>query len=186
VPDASDPTPSPDGAARSRVGQALPNFRKFNATLVAVSPQSPDHALSLTEKHDLKFPVLSDVDQEVARAYRVRFTLSGDLEDLRVNVFQNDPSVQNADGTGSLPVPATFVVDRQGVIQADFVDADWRVRVAREDVEAVLGAGREIDRSPAIAGASRGARVILLAKREANSTKWCGSFANAKATQSRY
>jgi peroxiredoxin len=118
--------------------QALPNFRKFNATLVAVSPQSPDHALSLTEKHDLKFPVLSDVDQEVARAYRVQFTLSGVLEDLQVNVFQSDPSPQNANGTRSLPVPATFVVDRQGVVRAAFVNADWRVRVAPEDVEAVL------------------------------------------------
>jgi peroxiredoxin len=118
--------------------QALSSFQKFNATLVAVSPQSPDHALSLTEKHDLKFPVLSDVDQDVSRAYRVQFTLSGDLEDLQVNVFQNDPSTQNANGTRSLPVPATFVIDRQGVVQAAFVDADWRVRVAPEDVEAVL------------------------------------------------
>jgi peroxiredoxin len=118
--------------------QALPNFRKFNATLVAVSPQSPDHALSLTEKHDLKFPVLSDVDQEVARAYRVQFTLSGVLEDLQVNVFQSDPSLHNANGTRSLPVPATFVVDQQGVVQGAFVNADWRVRVAPEDVEAVL------------------------------------------------
>ncbi|HEY1762317.1 MAG TPA: peroxiredoxin-like family protein [Acidimicrobiales bacterium] len=117
---------------------ALHRFQKFDATLVAVSPQSPDHALSLTEKHDLKFPVLSDVDQDVSRAYRVQFTLSGDLEDLQVNVFQNDPSTQNANGTRSLPVPATFVIDRQGVIQAAFVDADWRVRVAPEDLEAVL------------------------------------------------
>ena len=118
--------------------QALPNFREYGASLVAVSPQSPDHALSLTEKHELKFPVLSDVDQEVARAYRVKFTLSGDLEDLQVNVFHNDPSNQNADGTRSLPVPATFVIDRHGVIQAAFVDADWRVRVDPEDVAAAL------------------------------------------------
>jgi peroxiredoxin len=118
--------------------QALPNFREYGASLVAVSPQSPDHALSLTEKYELKFPVLSDVDQEVARAYRVKFTLSGDLEDLQVNVFHNDPSNQNADGTRSLPVPATFVIDRHGVIQAAFVDADWRVRVDPEDVAAAL------------------------------------------------
>ncbi len=118
--------------------QALPNFEKLNATLVAVSPQAPDHALSLTEKYELKFQVLSDVDQAVARGYRVQFTLGGDLEDLQVNVFHNDPGLQNADGTRSLPVPATFVIDRQGVVQAAFVDADWRVRVVPEDVEAAL------------------------------------------------
>jgi peroxiredoxin len=118
--------------------QALPRFQKLNATLIAVSPQSPDHSLSLAEKHDLTFPVLSDLDQAVARAYRVHFTLGGELEDLQVNVFQNDPAVQNADGTRSLSVPATFVIDSTGVIRAAFVNPDWRVRVAPEDVQAVL------------------------------------------------
>jgi peroxiredoxin len=118
--------------------QALPSFESFNATLVAVSPQAPDHALSLSEKYELGFPVLSDLDQAVIRAYKVQFTLSGDLEDLQVNVFQNDPSTQNADGSRSLPVPATFVIDRQGVIQAAFVSADWRMRVEPHDVEVVL------------------------------------------------
>jgi peroxiredoxin len=117
---------------------ALPEFEKRNATLVALSPQSPDHALSLTEKLDLKFPVLSDVDQAVSRAYRVNFTLSGDLEDLQVNVWHNDPRAQNADGSRSLPVPSTFVIDRDGVVRAAFVNADWRVRVEPEDITAVL------------------------------------------------
>ncbi|HTB08488.1 MAG TPA: peroxiredoxin family protein [Acidimicrobiales bacterium] len=118
--------------------RALPDFQKFDATLVAVSPQSPDHALSLTEKYDLVFPVLSDIDQSVAEAYRVKFTLAGDLEDLQVNVFGNDPRTQNADASRSLPVPATFVIDRHGVVRAAFVNADWRVRVDPQDVTAVL------------------------------------------------
>lgn len=117
---------------------ALPEFQQFGATLVAVSPQSPDHALSLTEKYDLAFPVLSDVDQAVAEAYRVKFALAGDLEDLQVNVFGNDPRNQNADASRSLPVPSTFVIDRDGVVRAAFVNADWRVRVDPQDVTAVL------------------------------------------------
>src|ERR1700688_4386736 len=69
--------------------QALPSFQKYGATLVAISPQAPDHSLSLTEKYELKFPVLADLDQAVIQAYNVQFTLSGDLEDLQVNVFGN-------------------------------------------------------------------------------------------------
>ncbi len=118
--------------------QALPKFRALGATLVAISPQTPDHSLSLTEKHELEFPVLSDLDQSVIKAYKLQFALSGDLEDLQVNVFQNDPATQNADGSRTLPVPATFVVDRQGVIRASFVNADWRVRVDPNDVLEVL------------------------------------------------
>ncbi len=71
--------------------RALPKVLRMNATLVAVSPQSPDHAVTLTEKHVLTFPVLLDVGQEIARAYRVRFALTSGIDDLLENVSQNDP-----------------------------------------------------------------------------------------------
>jgi peroxiredoxin len=118
--------------------QALPSFSELGATLIAISPQSPDHSLSLTEKYELKFPVLSDTDQAVIRAYKLQFTLSGDLEDLQVNVFKNDPADQNANGSRTLPVPATFVIDRLGVIRAAFVNSDWRVRVDPQEIKKAL------------------------------------------------
>ena len=118
--------------------EALPRFRELGASLVAISPQAADHSLSLTEKHELAFPVLSDLDQEVIRAYRVQFTLVGDLEDLQVNVFQNDPRNQNANHSRSLPVPATFVIDRDDIVRAAFVSSDWRVRAEPANIEAAL------------------------------------------------
>ena len=108
------------------------------ATLVAISAQAPDHASDLIQKHELDFPVLSDLDQSVSEAYRVRFDLNGELEDLQVNVFQNDPAAQNADGRRSLPVASTFVVDTDHVVRFASVDADWRNRVEPADVIAVV------------------------------------------------
>ena len=119
---------------------ALPRLRELDASLVAISPQSADHSLTLAEKNELTYRVLSDLDQEVIRAYRVQFTLAGDLEDLQVNVFQNDPATQNADHTRSLPVPATFVIDRDGIVRAAFVSADWRYRPEPADIIAALEA----------------------------------------------
>ena len=119
---------------------AHPRFRELGATLVAISPQAADHSLTLTEKHELTFPVLSDLDQDVIRAYRVQFTLTGDLEELQVNVFQNDPASQNADHTRSLPVPATFVIDRGGIVRAAFVSPDWRYRPEPAAIIAALEA----------------------------------------------
>jgi len=116
------------------------DMRALNASLIAVSPQSPDHSLSLTEKHGLEFAVLSDVDQSVIRAYHVQFAVVGELKDLHLNVFHNDPRDRNADGSMNLPVPATFVIDRDGVIRARFVDADWRVRMEPADIIAALRA----------------------------------------------
>jgi peroxiredoxin len=121
---------------------ALPAIRELGASLVAISPQAADHSLSLTEKHALAFPVLSDLDQEVTRSYRVQFTLAGDLEDLLVNVFQKDPADQNADHSRSLPVPSVFVIDQRSTVSAVFVSADWRVRAEPADILAALQALR--------------------------------------------
>ncbi len=120
--------------------KALPEIVSAGATLVAISPQSPDHGLTMTEKHELAFPVLSDLDQSVSESYKVRFDVTGELEDLQVNVFQNDPAQQNADGRRSLSVPSTFVIDRDGIVRFASVNADWRVRVEPADVIAALEA----------------------------------------------
>jgi peroxiredoxin len=117
---------------------ALPEFQELGASLVAISPQAPDHSLSLTEKHALTFAVLSDADQAVIRAYHLQFTLQGDLEDLQVNEWHNDPRGHNADHTADLPVPATFVIDQDGIVRWAFVSADWRVRAEPADIAAAL------------------------------------------------
>jgi peroxiredoxin len=101
-------------------------------------PQAPDHGLTLSEKNELAFAVLSDLDQSVSESFKVRFEMTGELEDLHVNVFQNDPALQNADGRRSLPVPSTFVIDRDGVVRFASVNADWRVRTEPAEVIAAL------------------------------------------------
>jgi peroxiredoxin len=118
--------------------EALPEITATGAALVAISPQAQDQGLTMTEKHELAFPVLGDVEQTVSEAYKVRFDVTGELEDLQVNVFQNDPAQQNANGRRSLPVPSTFIIDRDGTVKFAYVEADWRVRVEPADVVAAL------------------------------------------------
>ncbi len=51
----------------------LSQIQELGATLVAVSPQTPDHSLSLAEKAELRFEVLSDKGNQVARSYGLVF-----------------------------------------------------------------------------------------------------------------
>jgi peroxiredoxin len=117
---------------------ALPRFEAYGASLMAISPQTPDHSLSATEKNELTFDVLSDVHQEVIAAYRVQFTVPADLKDLHLEVFHNDLSTHTADGSWDLPIPATFVIDRSGIIRARYVSADYTTRMDPADIEAAL------------------------------------------------
>ncbi|MCA1845431.1 MAG: AhpC/TSA family protein, partial [Actinobacteria bacterium] len=98
--------------------EALPAFRERGASLVAVSPQGPDDSLLLIERHHLAFDVLSDVDQVAIQAYRLQFTFP---HEIREHVFPGTAAAlerQQPDGEWRLPVPATFVIDPQGVIRA--------------------------------------------------------------------
>lgn len=117
---------------------ALPDITANSASLIAISPQAPDHALSMTEKAELSFDVLSDVDQKVIRAYKVQFTVPADLQDLHVNVFHNDLRSHTADGSWNLPVPATFVIDPAGIVRAAHVSPDYRTRMEPAAIIAAL------------------------------------------------
>jgi peroxiredoxin len=117
---------------------ALPRFQAYGASLMAISPQTPDHSLLAAEKNGLTFDVLSDVHQEVIAAYRVQFTVPADLKDLHLEVFHNDPYTHTADGSWDLPIPATFVIDRSGIVRARHVSADYTTRMDSAEIEAVL------------------------------------------------
>ena len=107
----------------------LPEITARGASLIAISPQTPDHSLSVTEKNELTFDVLSDVDQAVIRAYRTQFTVPDDLQDVHLTVFENDLRSHTGNGTWELPAPATFVIDQAGIIRAAEVSPDYRVRI---------------------------------------------------------
>jgi peroxiredoxin len=118
--------------------RVLPEIKARSASVLAISPQAPDHALSITEKAGLAFEVLSDLDQEVIKAYKLQFTAPDDLQDLIINVFRTDLRDHTADGSWRLPVPATFVVDRAGVVRDAHVSADFRTRMEPAAIVAAL------------------------------------------------
>ena len=118
--------------------ERLGDLTSAGGRLVAISPQRPSNALSITEKHELAFPVLSDETQDVIRAFKLHFDLPAMLKDLYGNAWGLDLTQQNADGSWSLPVPGTFVIDRDRRIRFAFVSTDYRVRAEPDDVVAAL------------------------------------------------
>lgn len=125
--------------------QRLAEIDALGAQLIAVSPETPDNTLSTAEKNDLAFTVLSDARGQLADALGIRFELSP-LIRARYAQLGHDLPVLNADDRWSLPLPATFVVDKGGRIVQAFVDPDYRKRL---DPSAVLETLRALS-SPSI------------------------------------
>ena len=117
--------------------QRLPELAYRNASLVAISPQSPDNSLDTAEKNTLAYPVLSDSALEAARAFGIAFDLTPDLVEIYKDLG-NDLPVRNGNGRWALPVPATFVIGRDGRIAFAHVEADYRQRAEPDDVLRVI------------------------------------------------
>ncbi|MEU6810535.1 peroxiredoxin-like family protein [Streptomyces sp. NPDC046831] len=109
------------------------------ARLVAVSPQIPDESLTLTEKHGLAFEVLSDVGSGTAKQYGLAFDLPDDLSAV-YDKLGFDLQRVNDGHPRTLPLPATYVIDRDGAIRWAFVTTDYTTRAEPADIIAVLDA----------------------------------------------
>ena len=119
--------------------RALTEFQRLSATLVAVSPQKPDESLSTAERNALEYPVLSDTGFRTAKAYGIAFDLADELRPIYAQFGHALPD-KNGDDTWVLPIPATFVIDRDGVISLGFVDVDYRNRLEPAEIMSVLKA----------------------------------------------
>ena len=106
----------------------LSEIETAGAQLVAVTPQKPDESLSTIEKNELKFAVLTDNGNALARALGITFELSGDLRALYER-FGLDLPAQSPGAGWSLPIPATYVADRDGKIVLAHVERDYTTRL---------------------------------------------------------
>lgn len=105
----------------------IDEIARIGATLVAISPQTPDRSLTTAEKEGLAFPVLSDAGNRVARQFGLVFSLDGTLRPL-YEAFGIDLAAHNGDSSFELPLPATYAIAPDGTVLHAHVDADYRKR----------------------------------------------------------
>jgi peroxiredoxin len=110
-----------------------PDITRLGATLVAISPQTPDTSTEIVDKASLTFPVLSDVGNQVGRTFRLVFVLPEMLRPHTANLPQ-----YNGDNSWELPMPGTFVIGTDGMIRLAFVHADYTKRLEPADILTAL------------------------------------------------
>ena len=112
--------------------EKLPDFKKVGATLLALTPELPDNSLSTSEKHNLQFTVLSDLANKIGKEYGVVFELTKEVASIYDEAFGLNK--KNGDDSNELPLAATYVIDKNGIIQYAFLDADYRKRAEPRDI----------------------------------------------------
>ena len=121
--------------------KALPEITALGATLVAISPQLPEHNRELIRSRELGYEILTDRGNEVAARFGLKFALPDYLRELYAT-FPLDIAKYNGDASWTLPMPARFVIDRRGIIRSAQSDPDYTTRPEPEDTLAALRALR--------------------------------------------
>ena len=101
--------------------------RQLGARIVALTPELDRYTRALHKKLNLTFDILTDLHLKVAEQFRLVFVLPDYLRDLyksfgtALDRFHDEPEYR-------LPVPARYVINKQGIIRAADVNADYTIR----------------------------------------------------------
>lgn len=101
--------------------------RALGAQIVVITPELERYTRALHKKLNLAFDILTDLHLQTADQFQLVFTLPDYLRDLyksfgsTLDRFNDEPKYR-------LPIPARYVIDKQGVIRAADVNADYTIR----------------------------------------------------------
>jgi peroxiredoxin len=117
------------------VTQAMDRIKAMNAQVVAIMPELQEYAGRFKAESGAPFPVLTDLDNGYALSLNLAIWLGTEIQGLLS--YQDMASYHGNDGW-LLPIPAAFVVGRDGLVKARFVDPDFRKRMEIDDLLAAL------------------------------------------------
>ncbi len=103
------------------------DLAKYDASIVALTPQTPEHNKAMTLKNELNFHLLADPGNAYAAKLGLRFTVPPEVQDI-YNGFGLVLPKFNGDDSWTLPIPARLVADRSGVVRAADIDVDYTRR----------------------------------------------------------
>ncbi|WP_162846776.1 peroxiredoxin-like family protein [Marinicella litoralis] len=105
-----------------------------------ISPDQPSFLIESLKDQDLKadmhYQLLSDASMEISKAFKIAFK----VDDTTVEKYKKwNIDLEKASGHDHhlLPAPATFVVGKDGVIQFQYVNPDYKIRLAPEILQVV-------------------------------------------------
>jgi peroxiredoxin len=109
------------------MNRALSEIEGAGASLVAISPQTVKQSFFMADQHKLRFRLLSDTGNQVARQFGLVYRIPEDQEAIYRRSFINLPFT-NGDESWELPIPATYILDRDSTVLYVSANEDYTER----------------------------------------------------------
>jgi peroxiredoxin len=110
-----------------------PEVERAGATLAVISPQTVQQSFFMRDQHKLRFPLLSDAGNNVARQFGLTYRVPDEQRAIYQRAFVNLPFV-NGDDSWELPIPATCIIERDGAVLYASANEDYTQRPEPEDI----------------------------------------------------
>jgi peroxiredoxin len=121
------------------LGEIAQTAAAYGARIVAIAPENRKFTQRLARDAGERVPILTDVDNGYALALNLAIWVDDDMAKLILSAGWDVPSYKTS-ADWLLPIPATFVVSRDGRVVARYVNADYRTRMEVSDILAALKA----------------------------------------------
>jgi peroxiredoxin len=115
----------------------LPEIVEAGAALVAISPQTVKQSFFMHDQHKLRFPLLADAGNKVARQFGLTYRVPASQEAVYRRAFVNLPFA-NGDESWELPIPATYIVDHDGIVSYASANEDYTERPEPAEILSAL------------------------------------------------
>lgn len=121
--------------ALSRLEDSLQLIKDKGATLIAVTPEKQEGIAKTVEKTKAEYPIIYDEDMKIMKAYDVAFK----VDEKTVARYKNfdidlmDNNNQQAQNV-VLPVPAVYIIDKEGNITFRYFEPDYKKRVSVKEI----------------------------------------------------
>jgi peroxiredoxin len=111
----------------------VPEIEQAGAMLAAISPQTVKQSYFMHDQHKLRFPLLADAGNKIAQQFRLTYRVPAAQEAVYRRAFVNLPFT-NGDDSWELPIPATYIIDREGTIGYASANEDYTERAEPSDI----------------------------------------------------
>ncbi len=108
-------------------------IEQAGATLAVISPQTVKQSFFMHDQHKLRFPLLSDAGNTVVRQFGLSYRVPEEQKAVYQRAFVNLPFV-NGDESWELPIPATYIIDRDGSVLYSYANEDYTERPEPEEI----------------------------------------------------
>jgi peroxiredoxin len=108
-------------------------IEQAGASLIAISPQTVQQSYFMHDQHKLRFPLLSDSGNQIARQFGLVYRVPDYQQAVYRRAFVNLPFA-NGDESWELPIPATYILDRDGTVAFASANEDYMERPEPADI----------------------------------------------------